>query len=96
MTPRTLPQNAIFHAICTDVANQATFAGRKLPAQQWKVLFVSGWMMAREEDPGLAQGLGGEFVVLRESTARLNISRMGDLIEYATAWSLLNGVKLSK
>lgn len=93
---RSLPQNAIFHAICTDVARQATFAGRKLPAQQWKVLFCSGLAMVEETDPGLVQGLEGELVCLRESTAKMSSARMSMLIEYAQAWALLHGVELQK
>ncbi|HHF6640451.1 TPA: recombination protein NinB, partial [Haemophilus influenzae] len=35
---RNLEQNAKFHAMCQDVANQAEFMGRKLTMEQWKVL----------------------------------------------------------
>ena len=93
---RTLPQSAKFHALCGEVAKQARFGGRKLSGQQWKVLFCSALAIIDGEDPDLVQGLAGEFVMLRESTARMSASRMNNLIEYATYWAVQNGIKLSK
>lgn len=93
---RSLPQGAKFHALCDEVARQATFGGRKLSGKQWKVLFCSGLAMVEGKDPDLAIGLEGEFVMLRESTARMSVERMNQLIEYSTSWALLNGIKLSK
>lgn len=93
---RTLPQSARFHALCGEVAKQATFGGRKLSGQQWKVLFVSAWAIAEGDDPDLVQGLAGEFVALRESTARMTSERMASLIEATTCWAVQNGIKLTK
>lgn len=88
-------QSARFHAICGEVAKQATFGGRKLSAQQWKVLLISSHMIVAGEDPDLVQGLAGEFVALRESTARMSVSRMSSLIEATTCWAVEAGIILA-
>jgi hypothetical protein len=93
---RTLPQSAKFHALCGEVARQATFGGRKMSPKQWKILLVSAHEIVAGEDPELVRGLEGEFVSLRESTARMSAERMNSLIEYCTCWATQNGIKLTK
>lgn len=94
--PRSDAQNRIFHAICTDVASQATFLGKKRSAQQWKVIFVSAHAVATEGESELVEGLEGELVQLRESTAKMTRERMTSLIEYAIAWAMQNNIVLKK
>lgn len=96
MQARSNPQSARFHAICGEVARQATFQGRRLSAQQWKVLFCSAWFMVHGEELYLARGLECEFVLLRPSTAKMNGEAMSSLIEYCTAWAISNGFTLAK
>lgn len=91
---RSVEQNSKFHAICSDVAKQATYAGRKLPLEAWKVLFVSGHAIATKQGSDMVPGLEGEFVNLRESTASMPVSRMASLIEYVQAWCAENDIKL--
>lgn len=67
---RNLEQNAKFHAMCQDVANQAEFMGRKLTMEQWKVLFISGHAIATNQKADVVPGLEGEFVNIRESSAK--------------------------
>lgn len=89
-------QGARFHAICGEVAKQATFGGRKLSEKQWKVLFISALTIVEGDDPDLVRGLEGELVSLRESTASMSVSRASSLIEYVTAWAVQNGIVLAK
>ncbi len=91
---RTLEQNAKFHAICSDVAKQGSFMGRKLTALQWKTLFVSGHSIATERGADIVPGLEGEFVNIRESTATMGVRRKSSLIEYTLAWCAENGLAL--
>ena len=93
---RNLPQNAIFHAMCGDVARQREFAGRKRSANQWKILFSSAHRGVAGEDSDLVAGLEGEFVQLRESTARMSSARMSSLIEYVLCWCAENNITLRK
>ena len=92
---RNLDQNAKFHAMCQDVANQSEFMGRKLSMEQWKVLFISGHAIATNQKADVVPGLEGEFVNIRESSAKMSVSRMASLIEYVTAYGVANGVKFN-
>ncbi|MCJ7926471.1 MAG: recombination protein NinB [Pantoea vagans] len=91
---RTLPQNDMFHALCSDVQHQAIWQGLKLRLIDWKALFVSGHAMATGKPGQVVPGLEGEFCSIRESTSQMGVKRMTSLIEYSTAWAVGNGVKL--
>jgi hypothetical protein len=91
---RTLDQNARFHAMVDDVARQAEYMGRKLPPESWKVLFVSGHSIATKQGGEVLPGMEGEFVAIRESTARMGKKRASSLIEYLNAWCAQNGIVL--
>ena len=83
---RSVEQNAKFHAICSDVSKQATWLGKKLRPEQWKVLFISGHAIASGIPADVIAGLEGEFVNIRESSARMSVARMSSLIEYVLSW----------
>jgi hypothetical protein len=93
---RTLDQNAAFHSICSDVARQHLYLGRRLSMQQWKVLFISGHAIATGLGADMVPGLEGEFVNLRESSAQMSVKRMASLLEYVTAWCAENDIKLTE
>ena len=70
---RSLDQNAKFHAICSDLAkSRLQWAGKRRHADEWKVLLVSGHTKATEGEIEFVPGLEGEFVNVRESTARMS------------------------
>jgi hypothetical protein len=60
------------------------------------VLLVSGHTKATEGEVEFVPGLEGEFVNIRESTARMSVSRASSLIEYAIAFCESNGVELTE
>jgi hypothetical protein len=93
---RNIDQNAKFHAICSDIANQCEYMGRRLTADQWKVLLVSGHSIATKDGADMMPGLEGEFVNLRESTARMTVKRLASLIEYSLAYGHQNNVKFQE
>lgn len=94
---RTLEQNAKFHAICSDVAQQREWAGIRLDTTGWKRLFLDAW--ARHE--GKMQGrivpsLDGHSIVnLGIQSRRLTVDQMSELIEFAQCWCAENDIKLS-
>lgn len=91
---RSLEQNAIFHAICEDIARSPVqWGGKRRTAAQWKVLLVSGHAIATKEGAEMVPGLEGEFVNLRESTAAMSKRRGSSLIEYAKAFCAQNDVR---
>ena len=87
---RSLEQNAMLHALFTEAARSARWHGRKLTADQWKVLFISGHAIATGRGADMVPGLEGEFVNIRESSARMSVARMTSLIEYINAWMAEN------
>ena len=91
---RSLDQNAIFHAICSEVSKKAEWMGRKLEPDQWKVLFVSGHSIATKQGGDIVPGIEGEFVSLRESTAKMSKARATSLIEYTMAWCADKGIEV--
>ena len=92
---RSLDQNAKFHALCEDIAKQGTeWAGKPRTAAEWKVLLVSGHAMATKEGAEMVPGLEGEFVNLRESTAKMSKRRSASLIEYTLAFCAQNGIRV--
>jgi hypothetical protein len=92
---RSLDQNAKFHALCEDIAKQKIeWAAKPRTAAEWKVLLVSGHAMATKEGAEMVPGLEGEFVNLRESTAKMSKQRSASLIEYTLAFCAHNGVRV--
>jgi len=94
---RNADQNAMFHAICGDIAKSGIqWAGKPRTAAQWKVLLVSGHATATKEESEMVPGLEGEFVNVRESTALMSVRRSSSLIEYAKAFCAMHDVRLSE
>lgn len=83
---RSSDQNALLHALFSEAAKVCSWHGRKLTAEQWKVLFISGHAIATGRGADMVPGLEGEFVNIRESSARMSVARMTSLIEYVQAW----------
>lgn len=99
---RSGDQNAKFHAICTDIANShMKWAGKARDADAWKVLLVSAHTVATKDETGaptpeIVPGLEGEFVNIRESTARMSVKRAASLITYALAFCDSNNIHLTE
>ena len=87
-------QNRLLHALFGDVSKQAEWMGKKRSPEEWKLLFVSGHAVATKQGADLVPGLEGEFLNLRESTARMGKARMASLLDYVTAWAVAHGVEL--
>lgn len=88
-------QNDAFHAILTDLErSKLPFAGKPRKKDEWKLILISGHAQATGIGCEAIPGIEGEFINLRESTARMGKARMSSLIEYATAYAVDKGVKL--
>ena len=94
---RTGEQNAKFHALCYELAaSPVQWAGKRRTLEQWKVLLVSGHAVATKEGSEMVPGLEGEYVNLRESTARMTKQRGASLIEYTLAFCAEHGVAVER
>lgn len=94
---RSLDQNAKIHAMLADiVAAKAKWADREWDLDAWKAIMVSAHSVATkgERSWSIIQGLEGEPVSIRESTASMSRERGASLIEYITAWCVSHDIKL--
>lgn len=94
---RSLEQNAMFHAMCGEIAQQKQWAGQKLDGEAWKRLLVDAWAREENREQGhIVPSLDGRSIVnLGIQTRRMTVAEMADLITWAQAWAVENDVRLS-
>jgi hypothetical protein len=78
---RSLLQNRRLWAMLTDISNQVDWYGNKLTPDEWKMVF-SAALKNQKVVPGIESG----FVVLSQSTSKMTISEMSDLMELMSAF----------
>jgi hypothetical protein len=83
---RSLEQNALLHSLLGECAKTMKYHGKTLSIEQWKVLFVSAHNIVEGRPAQVIAGIEGEFVNIRESTAKMTVKRLNSLIEYIQAW----------
>lgn len=94
---RSNDQNAKFHAICADFARSPLeWFGKRRSLEDWKVLLISGHATVTRAGGEVVPGLEGEFVAIRESSAKMTVGRASSLIEYSIAYAVSNGVELTE
>lgn len=86
---RSIPQNDRMWAMLTDIASQLDWHGVKLPAQDWKLIFLDALRRELRIVPNL-DGTG--FVNLGRSSSDLSKQEMSDLIELMLAFGTEHGV----
>ena len=83
---RSLEQNALLHALLGECAKTMKYHGKRYSIDQWKALFVSAHNIVEGRPVQVIAGIEGEFVDIRESTAKMTVNRLNSLIEYIQAW----------
>ncbi|WP_421547380.1 recombination protein NinB [Pseudomonas sp. QD4] len=78
---RTLEQNAKLWAMLGDISRQVEWpvngVMQKLDSEDWKALMTA----AARQEIRMAQGINGGVVMLGESTKRMTVAELGDVIE---------------
>lgn len=87
---RSNEQNARMWAMLAEVSNQVVWHGRKLTPEEWKHVFTAS--LKRQD---VVPGLDGGFVVLGQSTSKMGVREMGELMELISAFGAQQGVKFS-
>lgn len=87
---RSLAQNRMLWACLNDVAEQVVWYGRKLTSESWKHIF-SASLKGQQTVPGI----DGGFVVLGQSTSKMPVSEMRDLITLIHAFGAEHDVRFS-
>lgn len=87
---RSTAQNARMWAMLEDVARQVEWHGRKLSKEDWKHVFSAS--LKRQD---AVPGIDGGFVVLGQSTSKMTVGEMGDLMTLMEAFGAEQGVRFS-
>ena len=87
---RSSEQNARMWAMLEDVARQVVWHGRKLLKEDWKHIFSAA---LKQQDA--VPGINGGFVVLGQSTSKMTVAQMGELMELIEAFGAQNDVHFS-
>lgn len=90
---RSVPQNARLWAMLTDVASQADHHGMKLPAEDWKLVFMEALGQELRAVPNL-EGTG--FVNLGRSSSSLTKDEMSDLMALIEAYAAQHDIALNE
>jgi hypothetical protein len=89
---RTLEQNAKMWAMLNDIAQQKKHFDRRLSADEWKVLFLAEAGYEQRLMPSLD---GRNCIPYVNSSRKLTVKQMAELLTCITAWADQNGVKFS-
>ncbi|PKB90929.1 hypothetical protein A8A01_03215 [Ewingella americana] len=87
---RSLSQNAKLWACLSDISEQVVWYGQKLNTEDWKHMLTASLKGQRS-----APGINGGFVVLGQSTSRMTVGEMSELIELMSAFGTEHGVRWS-
>lgn len=87
---RSLAQNRMLWACLHDVSSQVVWYGRNLDSESWKHVF-SAALKKQETVPGI----DGGFVVLGQSTSKMRVGDMRDLITIIHAFGAEHNVRFS-
>lgn len=89
---RNLDQNAAFWSLMDDISRTCLFAGERRSKEEWRTIFISGWMKATDRNVEVVEGIEGETVALGLSSRELRKSEMSEVLDYANAWAATHGV----
>lgn len=87
---RSLDQNSKLWATLRDISEQVVWYGRKMDSESWKHVFT-----AALKKQVTVPGIDGGFVVLGQSTSKMRVGEMRDLIELINAFGAEHGVTFS-
>lgn len=89
---RSLDQNALMWELLTQVAEQITWHGLKLTAEDYKDLLSASLRRELRTVPNMT---GDGFVVLGRRTSDMSVAELGELVDLIMAFGAMNGVKFS-
>jgi hypothetical protein len=85
---RTIKQNDLMWSLLTEISEQVIWHGQKLSKEGWKDVLT-----AALKNQSVVPGINGGFVVLGQSTSKMTVAEMIDVIELSYAFGAQNGVK---
>lgn len=90
---RSLEQNALLHALLSDISKQVQWAGKKRDVDTWKRLMVAAWCRANNEQVELLPAIDGHGVdIVFKRTSQMSVPELTDLIDFIQSWCAEQGV----
>ena len=94
---RSLKENALLHALLTQISKQKDWAGSKRDTETWKRLITAAWCRARGEQIEILPSIDGHGAdIVFRRTSQLSRAECAELIEYLYAWGAEAGVVFDK
>jgi len=92
---RTLDQNAKFHAMIGDIAQQMGQAGSSWTVEDWKRLLIDQFAADTDRRIGsVVPSLDGQRVVqLGLQSKKFSVEEASEFIEWLEAWAAYNGIE---
>ena len=95
---RSLPQNAMYHAIINQVAKQAQHMGAQWDADSWKRFLVDQWAQDTKHEPGrVVPSLDGKRIVqLGRQTREFTKDEASEFTDWLLAWCVEKGIEIEE
>ena len=91
---RSLAENAMLHAMLTEISEQVEWAGQKRDLEVWKRLLTAAWLRASGEGVEILPALDGHGVdVVFRRTSSLTRGECAELIDFINCWAAEHDVK---
>ncbi len=84
---RSSAQNRRMWAMLTDLSEQVVWHGQKLSPADWKTMCTAALKKQR-----VLPGIDGGFVVMGDSTSRMTVAEMTELMDFMEAFGAERGV----
>jgi hypothetical protein len=94
---RNLEQNALLHALLSEIAEQKEWAGKRWDTEDWKRLLTAAWMRTRAQSVAMVPAIDGHgFDVLYQRTSTLSKGEFAELVDFTQAWAAEQGIEVAE
>ena len=91
---RTLEQNALLHALLSDISKQVTHQGMKFNVTVWKRLCTAAYLREIRESPMLIPAIDGNGIdIIYEKTSKMGKKKLSGLVEWVSCFGSEHNVK---
>lgn len=94
---RNQRQNALLHAVLTDISKQVKHYNQYFDVVTWKRLCMAAWLREKREQPRLIPSLDGHGVdVIFERTSKLSVKECAEFCTWCIAYGDEHNVKFKQ
>lgn len=86
-------QNALLHAVLTDISKQVKHYDQFFDMETWKRLCMAAWLRSKKESPKMIPAIDGHGIdIIYERTSKLSVKDCADFCQWCLAFGDENGV----